>query len=883
MKKLISKTPLFLILIAGVLLMTFSSCTAKDKQQNPAPAQEAPKQQTSPIAAEETIPDGFNNLTFYWKGNADPASTDIWIWWDGKDGSGYAVTPCDYGLKCSVNVPENIKEVGFIVRTDCSDPCQNYWGNATKDWPDDRSAVITDRKTEIYLVTGDGGQYRSSDSGKTLEPIRFFNLAGITDMNRVRFFIAPGNPEIAGNPASFKVTENGREIPVTAVTDLWANGTSGILTLAENLDITKEYSVETEGYGKRNAVPTEIFDSQYFTDNYTYDGDDLGAVVGGDSTTFKVWAPTASDVVLKLYEAGDGGTAFASVPMQRQDKGVWSAQYKCGHGTYYTYEVTTAAGTQEAVDPYARTAGVNGNRGMVTDLSLTNPAGFEKDGFVGLKNYSDAVIWEVHVRDFSNRIASSAYPGKYMAFTETGLVNSSGIPVGVDYLKNLGITHVHLQPVYDYATVDESRLDEPQFNWGYDPKNYNVPEGSYSTDPYHGEVRVNEFKQMVMGLHNAGLGVVMDVVYNHTYDINSNLNRIVPYYYYRYSTSGTPSNGSGCGNETASERAMFRKYMVDSLVYWLTEYHLDGFRFDLMAIHDITTMDQIEKAVHAINPSAIIYGEGWAGGTVAISSSEQATQGNISKITAAPGAAGSIAVFNDSIRDGLKGSVFSLITRGYINGSASSETANKVAFGIRGGAATTGTSWNVKKGMVVNYMSAHDNFTLWDKLEASNKDASRDQLLAMNRLGAEILMISRGTPFFLAGEEMLRTKDGDGNSYRSSDEINNIDWEALTPQSDEYAMALFYSKLIAMRKQLDFLADSEVTCRILENSVLEATYRYRGNVKAIAVINPQDYEARYTLPSGTWNMLLDGTEFPQGRTAEGEIAVSGKSIAFCTK
>ena len=866
--------------------MTFSSCKAKTTQQatqTPAPAQETVQEsarKTEPEAVEEKIPDGCNRLVFYWKGNADPATTDIWAWWSGKDGSGYAVKECDYGLKCTIDVPEGIDEVGFIVRTDCSDPCQNYWGNANKDWAEDRSAVITGKTTEIYLVTGDGGQYRSADGGKTLEPIRFFNLAGITDMNRIRFFIAPGNAEIAGNPASFTVTENGRQIAVTAVTDLWANGTSGVLTLAGNLDITKEYSVTIEGYGTRNAVPTEIFDSQFFIDNYTYDGDDLGATVTADGTVFKVWAPTASSVVLNLFEAGDGTPAFASVPMERQDKGVWSVSYPCTGGTYYTYEVTTAAGTQEAVDPYARSAGVNGNRGMVIDLNTTDPEGFDRDTYVGLKTYSDAVIWEVHVRDFSNTIASSKYPGKYLAFTETGLVNSSGVSVGVDYLKNLGITHVHLQPVYDYATVDESRLDEPQFNWGYDPKNYNVPEGSYSTDPYHGEVRVNEFKQMVMGLHEAGLGVVMDVVYNHTYDINSNLNRIVPYYYYRYSTSGAPSNGSGCGNETASERVMFRKYMVDSLVYWLTEYHLDGFRFDLMAIHDMETMTQIEKAVHEINPNAIIYGEGWAGGTVAISSSQQATQGNIGKISATNGAAGSIAVFNDSIRDGLKGSVFSLITRGYINGSASTETANKVIFGLRGGASTNGTSWNVKKSMVINYMSAHDNFTLWDKLCASNKEASREELLAMNRLGAAILMISKGTPFMLAGEEMLRTKDGDGNSYMSSDAVNNIDWEALKPGSDEYAMAQYYADLIAFRGKLDFLADSEVTCRILDGSVIEATYRYHGNVKAVAVINPQTRAFSYTLSSGTWNSLLDGTDFPEGRTESGETTVSGKSVRF---
>ena len=828
--------------------------------------------------------EGCNLLTFYWKGTADLETSDVWIWWEGKDGSGYPLVPCEYGGKCTVNVPDYIKEVGFIVRTDCSDPCQNFWGNAEKDWAEDRTAVITGENTEIYLITGNGAQYRSDDGGATLQQIRFFNLAGIISPTGIRYFIAPGNTEIAGTVSVF---EGERAIEVKGISDMWLNGTSGVIELAEELDISEEYRVCIEGYGERTAIPTEIFDSESFIANYTYEGDDLGATImtvdGKTVTQFKVWAPTASSVVLNLFHAGDGGEAFESLPMERQDKGVWCLTNPCGHGTYYTYSATTAAGTQEAVDPYARTTGVNGNRGMVIDLDSTDPYGFDSDTYIGLKSYQDAVIWEVHVRDFSNMIGDSQYKGKYLAFTETGLRNSSGIPVGTDYLKELGITHVHLQPVYDFATVDESRLDVPQFNWGYDPKNYNVPEGSFSTDPYDGEVRVNEFKQMVQALHNAGLAVVMDVVYNHTYDINSNLNKIVPYYYYRYTTSGTPSNGSGCGNETASERVMFRKYMVESVKYWMTEYHVDGFRFDLMAIHDIETMAQIEKAVHEINPGAIIYGEGWSGGSVAIPSSDQATQSNISRISASEGAAGSISVFNDSIRDGLKGSVFSLITRGYINGSPSTETANKVSFGLRGGAKTNGTSWSVKNGMVVNYMSAHDNYTLWDKLEASNAGAPREELLAMQRLGAAIMMVSKGTPFMLAGEEMLRTKHGDGNSYMSSDAVNNIDWESLTPDSDEYAMVGYYRDLIAMRKSLGFLDDCDVSCRILDGFVLEVTYRVHGNVKAMAIINPQDTPFGYGLPSGEWTVATGSDGYPVAasdgkKTVSGHIQVAGKSV-----
>ena len=407
------------------------------------------------------------------------------------------------------------------------------------------------------------------------------------------------------------------------------------------MDISKNYRVVIEGYGEKPVVPTKIFDSDYFIDNYTYDGDDLGAVINGNTTTFKVWAPTASKVVLNLFSAGNGGEAYKNVEMTKGDKGVWSHTENCGHGTYYTYSVTTSVGTQEAVDPYAKAAGLNGNRGMVVDLAKTNPTAWKQDNFsTGIDSYSDAIIWEVHVRDFSNKIASSQYKGKYLAFTEKGLVNEFGQPIGIDYLVELGITHVHLLPVYDYQTVDEANPDS-QFNWGYDPKNYNVPEGSYSTNPYDGAVRIMEYKQMVQALHEAGIGVIMDVVYNHTYDANSSFNKIVPYYYYRYTATGANSSASGCGNDTASERYMFGKFMVDSVSYWIEEYDLDGFRFDLMGLHDLQTMQEVESAVHNVDPEALIYGEGWTMGST-ITGEAQANQGNISKITATNNAIGTV-------------------------------------------------------------------------------------------------------------------------------------------------------------------------------------------------------------------------------------------------
>ena len=826
---------------------------------------------------------GTRQLTLYWKrASTDYSKCDVWMWMPGKDGCGILFHPCAYGVKCVINVPEDVKEVGFIVRRDCSNPGGNSWGSATKDVDEDRYAVLTGDSTEIYLQPGDAMQYTSPDGGVTLVPIRVFTLAAIISNKEIRYNISPAARLTA---AQVHVRQDGREIPVEKLSSEGNKVILGTITVAEELDITKSYTVEIEDYGEVTAIPTDIFDSQAFIEAYTYEGDDLGAVIQGDKTVFKVWAPTASAVTLNLFEAGDGGEAYETLPMAQADKGVWTAEAACGHGTYYTYTVTTALGAQEAVDPYARTVGVNGNRGMVVDLAATDPEGFRESGYYeGLTSYRDAVIWEVHVRDFSNALASSQYPGKYLAFTETGLTNASGMPAGVDYLKQLGITHVHLQPVYDYATVDETGAGS-QFNWGYDPKNYNAPEGSYATDPYNGEVRVNEFKQMVQSLHANGLGVVMDVVYNHTYALDSCLNRVVPYYYYRFAYDGSPSNGSGCGNETASNRVMFRKYMVDSVRYWAEEYKIDGFRFDLMALHDVTTMQAIEEAVHEVNPYAIIYGEGWTGGTSALRDNLQASQANIRQVKPTGEAIGSIAVFNDAIRDGLKGSVFDSKDQGYTNGKATKANAQKVVFGIQGGKSGIGASWYVNDAMVINYTSSHDNHTLWDKLQASNETASREELLDITRLCATTVLLSRGTPFFLAGEEMLRTKGGDSNSYASSDEVNNLKWDALTPDSDEAEMSAFYAGLIHLRREdprFEFLRNVVPETEIQTNNVIAVTWRNEEQAVGYAIINPNPFNLTIDPPEG-WGAYcigVQGAKILPEEAAEGTFTVAPRSVVI---
>ena len=849
-----------LLVIAMCLSLGLSSCNNPSNQEVPDDGGSTGGGGWRPPEDEYTIPkeEGYNQITFYWTYPGLIENCDIWAWWDGKEGSGYLLHECDYGVKAVINVPEGVEQVGFIVRRDCSDPGGNAWGDATKDFGEDRFAVIEGEETFIWLKSGDPAQYTSEDGGKTLTEIKKFTLAGMETEHKIRYSLTPKVAISSYNQV--KIYEGDRELTIVDISSIGKEATSGVIEVDEALDLSKTYRIAIEGYGEKPIVPTKIFDSEYFAENYHYDGDDLGAVIDGDKTTFKVWAPTASKVVLNLFSSGHEGKAYKSVDMIKGDRGVWSYTEVCGHGTYYTYTVTTAVGTQEAVDPYAKAAGLNGNRGMVVDLSLTDPTNWENDALASepISSYSEAIIWEVHVRDFSNKIASSQYKGKYLAFTERGLTNEHGQPVGVDYLVQLGITHVHLLPVYDYATVDEANPGS-QFNWGYDPKNYNVPEGGYSTDPYNGEVRIREFKQMVQALHAAGIGVVMDVVYNHTYDANSSFNKIVPYYYYRYTATGANSSASGCGNDTASERYMFGKFMVDSTSYWVDEYNLDGLRFDLMGLHDLATMQEVEAAVHTVNPHAIIYGEGWTMGST-VDGSPQANQTQIKKIKPTGDAIGGIAVFNDAIRDGLKGSVFDATLPGYINGYVGD--VNKVIFGIKGGQGA-GIGWTVNNAMVINYMSAHDNNTLWDKLILSAPNASEDVRNQMNNLGAAINLISKGTPFWQAGEEMLRTKpDGKGgydhNSYKSSDAVNNIDWSVLDGESRQYLTMLYYKGLIEMRKRFNIFTDTTTTVMTSDlggGAIAVSIDDHKGGY-AVIIINPGNTELKYTL-NGEWNLVGD--------------------------
>ena len=656
------------------------------------------------------------------------------------------------------------------------------------------------------------------------------------------------------------------------------------ITLNEDLDLTNWYRVTIQNIGRRIAIPYEVFDCDAFIKNYTYNGNDLGATIVDNGTLFKVWAPTASSIILQLFKSGTDKQPFQSIPMNREQQGVWSYHADgVGHGTYYNFIVKTPnLGVQEAVDPYAMTAGLNGHLGMVLDHKQASPENFENEKYRELKSYREAIVWETHVRDFSNKIKDSKYKGKYLSFTETGLKNEEGIPVGVDYLKELGITHVQLMPVYDYGSVNENRTD--QFNWGYDPQNYNVPEGSFSTNPSDGSCRVIEFKRMIQALHSQNFSVVMDVVYNHTHKKNSNLNKFVPFYYYRYNDNNTISNGSGCGNDTMSERVMCSKYIVDSLRYWMQTYKLDGFRFDLMGLIDLQTIQKVEAELHSFNPSAIIYGEGWQMGTA--THVPMANQVNITQVKISNNAAGSVGVFNDETRDGIRGSVFDKDKPGYLGNPTNDDFVHRVIFGLNGGEVADDGHWKVENAMVINYISAHDNSTLYDKLKDSCRGFPEEEIVRMNCIGAAIVMLCKGTPFMLCGEEMLRSKlnpDGsfNDNSFNASDDVNNMRWDLLKRDSDQYKTFLYYKGLIQLRKDSKVLTslNETVDAKRVDDYIV-AIFDDKTDARVVAIINPNKKEASYHLPDGNWSLLVNGQTagINEIKAENGDVKVDPQSV-----
>ncbi len=607
-------------------------------------------------------------------------------------------------------------------------------------------------------------------------------------------------------------------------------------------------------------------------DYEVYTGNDLGAVYSPKMTRFKVWAPEAESVKLNLYKQGEGDNLIEQHIMKKSANGtyVFEKQGDC-NGIYYTYTVVNHGEEQEAVDPYTKAAGVNGQRGMVINLAKTNPQGFEMDGYRNPEHITDAIIYEGSVRDFTMDESSGVFHnGKFLGLTEANTTNHFGEATALDYISGLGVTHVQILPAFDFETVDEKN-QKAQYNWGYDPDNYNVPEGSYAVSPYDGAVRIQEMKQMVLALHSRGIGVIMDVVFNHTYRRDdSNLQKIVPGYYYRSDETGY-TNGSGCGNEVASDRPMVQKLIVDSLIYWAKEYHIDGFRFDLMGVLDIDTMNVIAERLKEIRPDVYLYGEGWNGGPSSLAEEKRAFKASAKKM---PG----IGMFNDDIRDTIKGSVFYDDHLGFVNGGTHLE--NALRYGITGAVAHPQVDydaygskpWAKEPGQSINYVSCHDNYTLWDKLSVSCPEASEEKKKAMNRLCAAIVFTSQGVPFIQAGEEFLRSKplpEKKGfaeNSYNMPDAVNSIKWDNIHEYPD---MIAYYKGLMALRKAhpvFRMQSEAEMTqnlCFLSDTPENVVAYLLKGKgaddtpENILVIFNGNDEEILYNLPEGKWKILVD--------------------------
>lgn len=803
---------------------------------------------SSPVTA--SADEGAVIKLHYNRSDGDYAPWSVWFWEvGGGDGSDYAFEETDGEHVATFQVTPGVTSVGFIVRT-------ADWGkDVDKDQFIDIPEVISGT-VHIYVESGVEG-YTKEYGEDVVTGIKLTKAVYGNDGTVAVTVTAP----LEQTEGAFAITGSEGEIAVLGVAE-GANNTY-TLTLEKELDPFGDYSIAFDGNDYKVSMPG-IYSTEFFEEEYTYTGTDLGAVWTPEKTTFRVWAPVSDEVYVNLYESGtpDAEDLTDSLAMTKDVNGTWVLELEGDwNGAYYTYKTVSKGQETEACDPYARTTGVNGERAMVIDLDSTDPEGWENDSnpHAG-ERITDAIIYELHMRDFSADESSGIENvGKFLQFTEKGTRTAGGAVTGIDYLKELGITHLHLLPMYDFGSVDETAGG---YNWGYDPKNYNVPEGSYSTDPYNGAVRVAEVKQMVQALHNEGISVVMDVVYNHVQSGEDFcFNRLVPGYFSRINENGGYSNGSGCGNDTASERSMVRKYIVDSVCYWAEEYHIDGFRFDLVGLLDVDTVNEIVEEVHKTHPDVIFYGEGWTMSTeVTKQGVTMATQVNSART---PG----FAYFNDKIRDGLKGGVFNETEKGYISGATGS--GSEVAMAFMGN-----SGWCSSPAQTINYASCHDNHTLFDRLQKSRPDASREDMIRMNNLAAAIYMTSQGVPFLQAGEEMLRTKvneDGslNGNSYNAGDQVNSIKWKDL--EQEEYRQVLTYYKgLIAFRKEHSVLRlDDAVTVKEhvtrvdgVPQNVL--AFDLKGGVdgetaeEMFVIFNANPEEAEVTLPAGGWSVYING-------------------------
>ncbi|MGL4741134.1 MAG: type I pullulanase [Sarcina sp.] len=649
------------------------------------------------------------------------------------------------------------------------------------------------------------------------------------------------------------------------------------------MDIKELYSSRS-----RNEI-VSLFNSSDFRRVYHFNGE-LGAIYSKKRTKFRVWTPVASQVNVELYKQIDKNIfILLSTDRMIEINGIFEYTINGDlDGIYYKYKLEVEGIKRSVVDIYAKSVSANGEYGLIVDMDKYIPTGWEHDRVPKLENTIDSIIYEMNIRDFTiDQNSGVLHQGKFLGISESGTkVVGTNVATGLDHLKALGITHVHLLPVYDFETVDETTFSHDIYNWGYDPANYNALEGSYSINSFDGASRIVEFREMVMKLHEAGIRVIVDVVYNHTYRcLDSNFNQLVPLYYYRENYDGSYSNGSGCGNEIATERSMVRKFIVDSILFWANEYHIDGFRFDLMGLYDTKTLNLIREELDKIDSKIIIYGEGWTGGDTPLATERRCIKDNIRVFEDKQ-----IAAFNDEIRDGIKGHTFIEEERGFVSGDSRFNNAIKV--GITGGVNLTGnfyTTWANNPMQVINYESAHDNYTLFDKLQKSNKESKEAALLAMNKLAFAIIITAQGIPFIHSGEEFLRTKKNrsgelEFNSYNLPDSVNMIDWERKIQYIDVFN---YYKKMINFRKKHKcFRLESfeEIRDRISFgdeiNSLISFTINCEGiddEFKKILIIhNGNAFDLDFRIGHDEWLLISDGTKVED----KGFKIISGELIVY---
>lgn len=798
----------------------------------------------------------------------------------------------DYGKEVSITKNSVVDKKAFSVKV----------GNDnSKDKNINLAYANNNGEINAYLLQDDDKVYYNPK-----EPIRFPEITSfkIDSLNSMSFKVN----SLLNNTKDFIIKKDGIEIPNNSyVVNINDTKLGGTINLNDSIDINSTYTLEKSKYKSLDAsLGSKMLGSEYFNNLYKYDGD-LGAVYSKDNTKFVLWAPTAKKVQIAFY--GKDGKAYSSpaekiVDMTKGNNGEW-IYTESGNldGEYYNYLVTVNGKVNEVVDPYAKAVGINGKRSMVVNLESTNPEGWDSDIKPQLESPTDARIYEMHIRDFSIDESSGVqmeYRGKYKGVWQPDtVIPGTDVKTGVSHLKELGINVVQLMPSYDYQSVDETKADE-EYNWGYDPQNFNVPEGSYSTNPYDGKIRIEEFKEMVKELHKQGIKVVMDVVYNHTFNTDSCLERAVPGYYYRFDEDGNFTNGSGCGNETASDHYMFRRYMLDSVKYWVNEYHIDGFRFDLMAVYDIDTMKAIREALTEIDPTIITYGEGWNGGTSALDSSKQALKANCPEFGELQ-----MGMFSDDLRDGLKGSVFNSTEPGFLNGVENLE--DTIKFGI---VASTQhddidyskvnyskAPWANEPYQTITYASCHDNNTLWDRLKLTEPNAKDSKLVQMDKLCASIIWTSQGMPLMISGEELARTKcDQEGNlienSFNAGDYVNKLDWDRVREYNDLYQ---YYVGLLKLRDEhkafrMDSTKDIQANLKFLKNGVDfygSNVIAYTLNGKAVGdvwdnmvvMFNSGDKDVDVNLPGDKeWIVVLDSEKAGVENlgTVKGKITVPAK-------